>query len=646
MKVVHEWLKDYVGDTIPTPAEVEELLTFHAFEIEGVEEVGEHTVIDVDVLPNRSSDCLSHRGIAREIAALTDVSLANDPLREVPELPQLDTISVAIEDAADCPRFTGALIEGLEVGESPAWLKARLEALGQRSINNIVDATNYVMYAIGQPLHAYDADLFPQVDGQWQFAVRRAQEGETISLLPEGAATEERVVELRGDELLIVDASSNTPIGLAGVKGGSYAGVHEGTTRIIVEAAHFDPVVVRKTARRLGIVIDASKRFENEPSRELPLYAQREIATLIEQIADGTLVGVTDVYPEPYTPVSVNVSIERTNALLGVQLGADEVTSILRRLGFEIVEAAGDADVLTVLAPWERTDIQIEEDVIEEVGRVYGLEHIESVVPDAVPLPEVNPYQYYSERIRQLLLGEGFSEVITSTFRKKDKIQLQNALASDKSYVRSKLSRNLEEALERNIGHTDLLGISDVRLFEIGTVFQKGEDGVIEHMSLGLAVRTKATGFTPADEETLRAAIAAVETLLGEQEWSIEKGVAECNFSAAIAALPTPTQYEPFAGSIDVRYRPFSAYPAMTRDIALWVGDDTTAMAVEELLNEAAGELRVRTTLFDEFQKDGRTSYAFRLVFQSHEKTLTDSEVNEIMDRVYAAVDERGWEVR
>jgi phenylalanyl-tRNA synthetase beta chain len=189
MIVNYSWLKEYLGEALPSPEEVEKLLTDHAFEIDGVETVRDQTVFDIDVLPNRSSDCLCHRGIARELATILDVQLENDPLRELPMLTKTEKISVNIIDTHACPRFTASLVTGIEVKESPDWLKTRLESLGQRSINNIVDATNYVMYATGQPLHAYDSDLFPQVDGTWQFGVRYGVEGEVVEILPEGGST-------------------------------------------------------------------------------------------------------------------------------------------------------------------------------------------------------------------------------------------------------------------------------------------------------------------------------------------------------------------------------------------------------------------------------------------------------------------------
>ena len=449
MIVNYNWLKEYVGEAMPSADEVERLLTAHAFEIDGVEEVKGETVIDVDVLPNRSSDCLCHRGIARELGTILDVRLAHDPLQIDPALSATDQIKVNIADTEACPRFTASLVKGIEVKESPEWLKIRLESLGQRSINNIVDATNYVMYAIGQPLHAYDADLFPQVDGAWQFGVRFGQEGEVVEILPEGGSTEPRQVTCTGTELLIIDESSNTPIGLAGVKGGQFAGVHAGTKNIIIEAAHFHPTITRKTARRLGIVIDASKRFENECSRELPPYAQHEIIELIKQIAGGEYQGTIDVYAEEKKNPPIDVRISKTNALLGLDLTEEQIRDIILRTGSEVSDEA-EAGVLTCIGPWERTDLTIEEDFIEEVGRLYGLDNVVSVTPEMETAAVVNPRQYYSEKIRQTLFGLGFSEVITSSFQKKDKIQLRNALASDKSYVRSTLAKNMHGVLDAN----------------------------------------------------------------------------------------------------------------------------------------------------------------------------------------------------
>lgn len=645
MKVVHSWLKEYVGDALPDAQKVEELLTFHAFEVEEVAPVEGEDVIDVKVLPDRSSDCLSHRGIGRELASILGVELTIDPLRVTPELKNTDAVSIKIEDASACPRFTAAVVTGVTVKESPDWLRHRLAALGQRSINNIVDATNYVMLALGQPMHAYDADKFPQVDGKWQLGVRLAKAGETVSLLAESGKTEDRVLELTGTELLIIEGSTDAPVGLAGIKGGRFAELTVETKSIIIEAAHFDRATIRKTARRLGILTDASKRFENEPSRELPPYAQQMIVDLILDIAGGRFEGVVDKYLEKQITTEVAVSVVNINRLLGLSLGTAEVKRLIECIGATVTER--EAGVFIVSSPWERTDLTIEADYIAEVGRLHGFSDVTALVPEAVPLSEVNVRQYYSDKVRHALMEKGFSEVITSSFQKKGDLQLQNALANDKSYLRDSLRKNITAVLDTNFVHGDILGITDIRVFEIGTVFEKVEKGINEHMMLTLGVRTKGNGYNPKDDKVLQEGVTVVEEILGNKEkWNIEKGVAELNFSAELESLSAPTAYEPFVKRGDVTYQKVSQYPAVSRDIALFVAGGEKADEVQAQLIAAAGPLLVRYALFDTFTKAGRTSYAFRLVFQATDRTLTDDEVNRVMEAVYEVAKNKGWEVR
>ncbi len=644
MLISYNWLKEYLGPEPPNAEEVAELLTFRAFEVERVEKKGDDWVLDIDVLPNRSSDCLSHRGVAREISTLTSKPLAFDPFAETSSLTSSDLFAVEIEVSHDCPRFTAALISGITVKESPAWLKERLDVLGQRSINNIVDATNYVMYALGQPLHAYDADLFPQVDGKWRFKVRRAVPGETISLLAESGSDDDRVVELKGTELLIVDGASDMPIGLAGVKGGRHAMVSDKTTKIIIEAANFDPILTRRTARTLNIVIDASKRFENELSRELPLYAQVAIAKLITDIAGGSLGGVADVYKEKRDNPFVLVRPERVNGKLGLSLQADEMVSIVQCLGATVKEDGGD---FLVRGPFERTDLKLEEDYIEEIGRIHGLAHIKAVLPAKVALAEVNQRHYYSEKICSDLIEQGFSEVITSSFRQKDNIELKNALSSDKKCLRSSLADNLTEVLACNVSHLDLLGLTRVSVFEIGTVFTKTDAGIKETVKLGLGVRSRVSASVAKDDELVLAATKQLERALGcELNWVIGSGVAETDLTAALDKLPPQTAYQPAPTARPIQYQTYSVYPAVSRDLAMWVSGTAAPDEIKEILKAMAGGLCVRITLFDEFTKEGRQSYAFRLVFQAPDRTLTDSEVNLLMEKLYQVAADKGWLVR
>lgn len=645
MLISYNWLKDYLGEDLPSVDEVVDLLTFHAFEIEGTKTVGDDMQIEVNVLPDRASSCLSHRGIALELAILLNKKLLNDPLKNETDLPVSDDFEIEIEEGKDCSRFMLALVEGIKVGPSPDWLKRRLETLGQRSINNIVDATNYVMYGLGQPMHVYDADTFSKKDNKWNFVIRKAKTNEIITLLPEKVGGEDREIELKGTELLVVNKENNKAVALAGIKGGTYAGLHEGTTSIILEVANFNSTLTRKTARDLNILTDASKRFENDISNTIPPYAIRVIVQLIAEIAGGELKGVTDNYPLPQKENKVLVRPERINKALGLELEETFIKDTLSKIGAEIEEKDG---VFEVTAPKERVDLVIEENYIDEIGRIYGLKNIVSIEPKKLPLQEVNKKHFYSEKVRKVLLEQGFSEVMTSSFRKKDQIHLLNALASDKEYLRSGIIQAMEEVLALNIQNVDVLGLKDIRVFEIGTVFKKNEkdNKLSEHLVLTVGARIKKTGYSPKDDLIVKEALKALSEEGINIETEIKQGKCEIDFDELILGLPAPTAYEKNAPLPNVTYQPFSIYPAIVRDIAMWVPESTDVKDIEKVLKNNAGELCTRITLFDEFTKDGRVSYAFRLVFLSYEKTLTDAEIDPYMEKIYKVIEEAGFEVR
>ncbi len=641
MKVSYDWLKDYVGADMPKLEELDQLFTFHAFEVDGIENVDGMDVIDVKVLPDRSSDCLSHRGVAHELAALVGRPLAHDPFKEQVSLtPVTPKITVKIENSDNCRRFGAAHMSGITIKESPEWLQKRLRALGQRSINNVVDATNYVMLALGQPLHAYDASKFPHENGVWQFGVRNARDEEAIVTLSKDT------VILKSNVQLIVDASTDTPVGIAGIKGGAHAEIDTHTTSIILEAANFNPQVTRRGTQTIRLQTDASKRFENNISPELVPYALTACVALISDIAGGKCEGYIDEYPHRTQNNEVIVTKTHIEALLGMTLTHDGISDILTRLSFTFTQ---DGDTWTVRAPFERTDVQLPEDVIAEVGRVYGYNHVAAVVPETVPLQELNTRHYYSEIIRDALIELGFSEVITSSFRKKDTIELQNALASDKGCLRSSLIENIREVLDKNMPNIDLLSIPSVRVFEIGTVFTRTEAGndVREHMALTIGVRTKQQGYTPKDDVFLTEAEQKLSAALQMTFTGVkEQGVWEYNLSELLTSLPMPTTYGPYAKSPDVTFVPYSSFPFIARDIALWVPEGTDSASIRESLTLEGGTLLTKTTLFDEFTKDGRTSFAFRLIFQSFERTLTDAHINDVMERIYTVLRGKGFEIR
>ncbi len=627
MKVSYSWLAEYFDELLPSPEEVGDLLTFHAYELEEIEQVGDDHVIDVDILPNRSGDSLSHRGIARELATLLNRTLKHDPIRgEVEDMQKSSLCAVDVADKSLCDRYATAVIQGVTIGPSPDWLKKAIETLGQRSINNVVDATNYVMLNMGQPLHAFDAD---KLEGDTKkIVVRSAKEGEEITTLSEDTYT------LTPETLLITDAHADAPIAIAGVKGGKRADVDAQTKNIILESAHFNPTSVRKTTQRIKLFTDASQRFQNNPSSKLVGYALQDVVKLILEIAGGTLEGGSEVKSEVTDTTSVDVTLSHINGLLGTSITVDEVSNILERLGcaYEVTN-----ETFAVTPPFERRDIVIPEDLVEEVGRVYGYEHLEAKqLPVIEQKPEIHKGFYFADRVRNILTEAGYSEIYGYSFRGSGDLESINALASNKNFLRTNLADGMKEYVTMNAHNAPLFGVDRVKIFEIGTVFPKSD----EYISLALAFSGKKTEKILEDTKTL------LEEKLGVTiSEKPQEGILEINFTQLIESLEVSDPYEPFEKNT-TKYKEFSAFPFVTRDVAVWVPKDVSSDAIKEMMRGVAGELAQSIRLFDEFEKEEKVSYAFRIVFQSMEKTLTDDEVNSIMDEVYKTLSEKGYEIR
>lgn len=633
MKFSYNWLQSLLEKPLPPAAELGELITFHSAEIEELIPVSGDTVLDVKVLPDKSAWLMSHRGMAKEVAVITKNTLKNDPFLHPVTIAPDERIKVSLETDT-CDFYSAALITGVKVGPSPEWLKDRLVALGQRSINNIVDATNYVMFELGQPLHAFDADKLSHDNGH-HIVVRNAESGEKIVTLTGEEYT------LSSSDALIVDGGNNTPVGIAGVKGGAVAAVDTSTTSILLEAAHFDRFAIRKTAKNLKLQTDASKRYENGICRTVAPIALTRVVDLILEVAGGTTEVVTAVGEASVSREPVTVTLTEVNSLLGVTLTMNDVEDILNRFAYTYTS---DADTVTVTPPFERDDLVISEDLVEEIGRIYGLGHIVSIPPIVSAVTEINIRHYYSEKIRETLMALGFSEVYTSSFRNKDEVKLENALATDKGYLRSSLVENLREARTANVPHRDLLGLHAVKIFEIGTVFAAES----EEFRVGIAVQTGTSYKAKVDDPLMTEALTALREVLTVAPTLIHQaeGIVEFSLDALLPQLPPVTAYEPVSESPKRVYRQFSLYPAVSRDIAMWVPEGVTAEEVEEILAANAGPLCVRLSHLDTFTKEGRTSHAFRLVFQSFEKTLTDTEVQMSMDNLYKTVENQGWEAR
>jgi len=611
MKVSKLWLDKFFASPLPPAQELADALTFHAFEIDGVDPVKpsdghgvEDWVLDVKVTPNRGHDCLSHRGIAKELSAVLNLPLANDPLASKSDLlPKTTEVTLDIQRTVLCKRYIAGYIKGVKVGPSPEWLKRRLEAIGQRSINNVVDATNFVMFNTGQPLHAFDAGKL----GSLALGVRLANDGEVMEALDKKKYTLK-------DSMLVITAGDKA-VGIAGVKGGMPAAIDESTKDIVIESANFDGVSVRKTAQSLKLRTDASTRFEQVLSPELAAYGMQSVVELIQTLAGGELKGYADAYPEPQQPMYANVTVEKVNKVLGTTLTGADIADAFSRLGFAYKEESG---VFEVQVPFERLDIAVPEDLIEEVARIVGYDKI-----PATPLPafsggvEVNKNFYAAEKAREELVTQGYSEVFTSVFAETGERVVLNKADGVRPYLRDSLLPGLTEALAKNKPNKDLLGLTEVKLFEIGTVWKGGKPA-----------RPDDSGRSGGEQMMLGT--------VSEKQKASEK-VLEPAGTAAYEDLPLSTA---------IRFEPFSKYPYIVRDIAMWTSPTNNYNQVQQTIQKEAGPLAVKISLFDRFEKEGRVSLAYRIIFQSFEKTLTEAEANAAMEKVSAVLKAQGYEIR
>jgi len=836
MKVSLDWIQEYVKEKLPTPEAIVSALTMHSFEIEGTEKAGTDTVIDVKILPDRAHYCLCHYGVAEEIALVSKLTLKSRP--DLPVYPVPKELEVVIEDEKRCRRYCGAILKGVKVGLSPDWLKKRLEAVGQRSINNIVDATNYVMFSIGQPLHAFDLSKLKTENGKVKIEVKKIVAEEKITAL------DGKEYSLSKDTLVIADGNLETgysTLAIAGVKGGAAAAISESTIDLVLESANFDPVTVRKTGRGLGLLTDASKRFENEITPELALRGLSELIELIQKIAGGKLEGVVDVYPKPVQPYKVGISLWELNSILGATLTEAEVEEIMNRLAWKhgnvdpqeyiirkirellgmpykwgasvlydaprsfdcssissylykeagvqiprivvdqyvfgqkiskedlhpgdvvfsktnrqtrkpdeasieyltgtpvpggvshlgiyigdgkIIHAADPEGVIEedlatstrfkeivgygrmcvlnerrwwVEVPAERLDIRLKEDLAEEIARVYGYDHIESKMPKVVEVSERKIYkmQYYRNKVSEILVEEGFSEIYTYAFASSGNVEVANPIASDKGFLRSNLFANLSASLELNLKNAELLGLDQIKIFEIGKIFSTEKEGG-EHISFCVGI-ANTKGFRkaalPKDEQSVNGEIRAVREMLLEKLGADiqtlctiddsgglliannkqigvinnQDGIMEINFDAFVEALPEPKEVLDDTSDVKsttettVKYQPISAYPFIVRDIAVFVpGEGGSEEEVLSIIKAEGTDLLKRTRLFDTFTKKGhdassgslaaestKTSYGYRLVFQSDSRTLTDEEANTIMQKISEKMNANtGWQVR
>ncbi len=666
MKISLDWLKEYIEVSLP-PEEICAKLNMIGLVVESVEEREGDLVLDIETYANRP-DTLGHLGIAREIGAALHRPLAEKtwPLTELPQKTS-DCVDIQIWDEDLCPRYCGILVKGVRVGASPEWLRRRIEAMGLKPINNIVDITNYVLFATAQPIHAFD---FAKVEGA-KIIIRKASKGETLQDL------EGRILELSPPMLVIAD--ENKPVALAGVIGGEASGVTEETRDVFIESAHFNPVSIRLTAKHFGLSTDAAYRFERGTDVSFPPDAALMAASLMAQSGEGVTRGILDVFPLPPKRKSLVLRHRRIGDLLGVDVPKDFVDQILEDLGFEIEDFQNDA--WRVGIPSFRVDIDREADLIEEVARFYGYDRIPSEV---APIRSfdlgVNKKRDRLNRLREALFHQGFDEVINFSFADPERealigsgrmpVSIQNPLSARASLLRTNLYMGLLENASWNLNR----GAEGVHIFETGNVFVREGDTSREILTLGILSIGKlpGPGWQEDREETdffvLKGACEALMADMRYEPYDYEKadyptfeagqvlnllykGQAVGRVGALNKTIRSHYALDQavFVAEIDLDalfgkqsraflYSPVPKFPGMSRDLSFLVDKDISFRDIQKALDKLSIPLLEGYELYDRFTgrsiPSEKVSLSLRFRFRNPKRTLLAEEIDSIEEDI------------
>ncbi|MFO7983534.1 MAG: phenylalanine--tRNA ligase subunit beta [Desulfuromonadales bacterium] len=644
---------------------------------------------EIGLTPNRP-DCLSVLGVAREVAAMTGAGL-NVPQVSVKEEgePVETRTSVVVDDPELCPRYAARLIKGVEIGDSPAWLVGRLESVGMRSINNVVDVTNYVMMELGQPLHAFDFQLLRE----GRIVVRRAEEGSTFTTLDSEPRT------LTGSDLMICDGEG--PVALAGIMGGENSEINDNTVDILLESAYFQPLGIRRTSKRLGLHTESSHRFERGGDVNIVPVALDRAADLIRQMAGGKVArGIVDVYPEKVSGPELEISTSRTNSVLGLELSTEQIADCLSSIDLD-VSRLGD-EMLKVIVPTFRPDLEREIDLVEEIARLHGYDNIPVTMPQGeVVSHRPKPKQARERRLREAMVGSGFSETINYSFVsetlwdrlllpeddvRRQTVAILNPLTEEQSVMRTTLAGCLLETASRNLAYRS----RNLRLFELRPVFQPVENEELSRESLSLGAlmcgRRHPEGWGQPDEAVdffdLKG---VVENLVAafnidHVSWKADPGepylhpgkacalyregrrlgvfgevhprVME-NFDLDVPVYLMELDLEAFFdASLDFAgFEAPSRYPDVFRDSALLLDEEISAAKLFDVIDRARVKDVEEVVLFDLYRgkgvPEGKKSMAIRVRYRSAERTLTDDDIQKRHDKIVKSLNkELGAEIR
>ena len=633
------------------------------------------TILDLEPTPNRS-DWLSVLGVAYEVAALTGSEVSQPEVLYTEEGQEIrNLLSVSIQDADLCPRYTASLIRGIRVGPSPQWLQKRLEQCDVRPINNVVDVTNYVMLEYGQPLHAFDYETLLRQ----RIHVRRAYTGETMTTL------DEIEIPLGSDHLVIADDRDARALG--GVIGGLDSGITEATTDVVLESASFDPSNNRRTAHDFNLRTEATVRFEKGLRPDLPPLALRRATQLIQQVAGGTVArGIIDVYPEREKPRPMLLTTARMKQVLGMEHSLEQAASVLRSLGFDA--AVENDEALRATAPPWRSDITIEDDLVEEVARIVGYDSIPTeMLETAIPHHDGQELRAFRERVRDLLVRQGLQETISYSAVGLDMLRkarfaddddgllaVSNPMSREFKYMRPTLHASLMNTLSYNVARD----ARAVAIFEMGRIYLKqGEDlpqepeiaaGLLHGQRTGegwlsapasydfydakgivesLLRRLGAEGeFHPDADDFLHPGKAASVSVngavvgsvgevhpLAAEAFEVDGSVVffEINVTRLFEAMPQARQ----------SVQPLARFPASLRDISILVDRDVPASRIQQIID--GQPLVERAVLFDVYEGDeaprGKVSLGYRIHFRAPNRTLSARDVNRSLARVLSLLE-------
>ncbi|MCH2353098.1 MAG: phenylalanine--tRNA ligase subunit beta [Pseudomonadales bacterium] len=629
----------------------------------------EEVSIDLDLTPNRG-DCFSVRGVAREVAVLNRMSMNEPVISEVPA--STETIfPVEVHAPSACPKYLGRVIEGVDISQAaPAWMVERLERSGLRSIDPVVDVTNYVLLELGQPLHAFDlASLDDRI------VVRMAEEGEQLTLL-DGSS-----IELDDESLVI--AHGTGPLAIAGVMGGVKSGVTETTTDVFLECAFFSPVAIMGTGRRYGIQTDASQRYERGVDSELQGAAMERATALLIEIAGGNPGPVIEVVDETSLPQAKELTLRsaRLEHLLGERIEDEEVFGILERLELRPKEVPEGWEITT---PSHRFDISIEEDLVEEVCRIYGYDAIPTrTTLTAMPLKPSRRDRINPADLRNLMVHLGYNEVITYSFISPERhhlfspdiqaLVIENPMSEEQSVMRTSLIPGLIDALVSNVARQS----TSIRMFEYGQCF----NGDVDHLEQGFRIGAALWGLKDPENWTQSEKNVDFFDIKGDVECLVEACGRSVRFGTSARSELHPGQsadiyvddsvvgtvgrlnprlqrklnvggdvfvfecdVEPLLLKRQRRHNEVSRYPSIRRDLALVVNQAVSSESVEKLIRETVGELLVEFRLFDVYKGKGidsiDKSLAVGLIFQDPAKTLTDSDVGALVEKAVVALEQ------